>query len=51
MILQGDFNGHIKDHYSMETNSNGQLILNAVKNQSLELINMTLLPGSNQEND
>ena len=40
MILVGDFNGHIKDHYSMETNSNGQMILDAVKNQSLELINM-----------
>ena len=40
MILLGDFNGHIKDHYSMETNSNGQLILNAVKIQSLKLINM-----------
>ena len=40
MILVGDFNGHIKDHYSMETNSNGELILNAVRNQSLELINM-----------
>ena len=40
MIIVGDFNGHIKDHYSMETNSNGELILNTVRNQSLELINM-----------
>ena len=32
MILVGDFNGHIKDHYSMETNSNGQLLLDAVSN-------------------
>ena len=40
MILIGDFNGHIKDHYSMNTNQNGQLLLNAVVNQSLELINM-----------
>ena len=40
MILIGDFNGHIKDHYSMNTNQNGQLLLNAAVNQSLELINM-----------
>ena len=40
MIIIGDFNGHIKDHYSMETNPNGRLLLNAARNQSLEIINM-----------
>ena len=40
IILLGDLNGHIKDHYSTETNDNGELILRMMKNQSLTLMNM-----------
>ena len=31
MILLGDFNGHIKNHYSQDTNENGELLLEIVK--------------------
>ena len=40
MILVGDFNGHVKHHYSEQTNENGELLLETIKKQSLELINM-----------
>ena len=51
MILLGDFNGHIKHHYSQDTNENGELLLEIIKNYSLELINMNCptfeQPGKN----
>ena len=40
MVILGDFNAHIKDHYSSTTDGNGELLLNVVKNQSLTLFNM-----------
>ena len=40
MIIMGDFNAHIKDHYSILTDGNGELLLNITKKQSLELFNM-----------
>ena len=40
MILVGDFNGHVKHHYSEETNENGELLLEITKKQSLEITNM-----------
>ena len=40
MIIMGDFNAHIKDHYSILTYGNGELLLNITKKQSLELFNM-----------
>ena len=40
MILMGDFNAHIKNHYSMTTNENGELLLRLQKNQSIEVLNL-----------
>ena len=40
MVLIGDFNAHLKDHYGTSTNGNGRLLLDIANNQSLELINM-----------
>ena len=40
IVLVGDFNAHIKDHYSTRTNGNGRLLLNIAKDQNLELTNM-----------
>ena len=40
MAIIGDFNAHIKDHYSTITDGSGQLLLDIVEKQSLELVNM-----------
>ena len=48
MTLIGDFNAHVKDHYSTSTNDNGKLLNLMVKEQSLALINMNS-PTHHQE--
>ena len=37
----GDFNAHIKGHQSEETNSNGKLMKNLVKENGLEIVNLS----------
>ena len=40
MLIAGDFNAHVKDHYSTTTNGNGKLLLKITKLQNMHLINM-----------
>ena len=40
IIILGDFNAHIREHYSNTTDGNGKLLLNIMKQQRLELLNM-----------